>query len=85
MATVNVRENQNIEGAVKKFRSEVEKEGILTTLKSKRHFMKPSRVKYEHRKKLEYKLSKRARNEEDKMGKRARKRKKDEDKGRRKN
>lgn len=58
MATIYPRENQSIDQLIKAFRSEVEKEGILTKLKSKRHFIKPSRIRYEHDQKVSYKMSK---------------------------
>ena len=57
------REDGDIDSLIKRFRKEVEKEGILTTLKKRREFKKPSRIKYEHNIKINYKMRKKQRKE----------------------
>ena len=49
MVTVEV-ENDNLDRALRKFRKEVEKEGIMDEYKKRQYFVKPSAV--EHQKKV---------------------------------
>ncbi len=49
MVTVQV-ENDNLEKALRKFKKEVEKEGIIEEYRKRQYFVKPSAV--EHRKKV---------------------------------
>ena len=69
MAIVNAnfkdlsREDSNIDFMLKKFRNEVEREGILSEQKKRRHFLKPSRIKYELKRKTDYRLTKKKRRE----------------------
>ena len=47
MAQVTLRENENLEGALRRFKKKVDAEGILKTYKDKQYFKKPSVVKRE--------------------------------------
>jgi small subunit ribosomal protein S21 len=42
MPYVRVRENQSFETALKKFKKQCEKEGILSEVKKREHYEKPS-------------------------------------------
>ncbi len=42
MAEIKIRENENIEGALKRFKKIVEDEGILKKWKENQFFVKPS-------------------------------------------
>jgi len=42
MPSIRVRENEPFENALKKFKKQCEKEGILSDAKKKEHFEKPS-------------------------------------------
>ena len=42
MPFVRVRENASFENALKKFKKQCEKEGILSEVKKREHFEKPS-------------------------------------------
>jgi len=64
---VTVREDESFEGALRRFKRKCEKSGILTELKKRQHFEKPSvkrkRKEVQARKKMLRKLS-----EERKLG-----------------
>lgn len=42
MPTVQVREDESFENALRRFKRKCEKEGILTELKKRQHYEKPS-------------------------------------------
>ena len=42
MSVVNVREEESFENALRRFKRKCEKSGILTELKKRQHFEKPS-------------------------------------------
>ncbi|MGH7198364.1 MAG: 30S ribosomal protein S21 [Candidatus Omnitrophota bacterium] len=42
MAGVRVRENESIESAVRRFKKQCEKDGILQELRKREHYEKPS-------------------------------------------
>jgi small subunit ribosomal protein S21 len=42
MAEIHVREGESLENALKRFRREVKKSNIVSELKRKRHYEKPS-------------------------------------------
>ena len=67
MPVVYVREEESFEGAMRRFKRKCEKSGILTELKKRQHFEKPSvkrkRKQAQARKKMLRKLS-----EERRMG-----------------
>lgn len=67
MPLVTVREDESFEGALRRFKRKCEKSGILTELKKRQHFEKPSvkrkRKEVQARKKMLRKLS-----EERKLG-----------------
>lgn len=42
MPVVTVREDESFENAIRRFKRKCEKEGILTELKKRQHFEKPS-------------------------------------------
>lgn len=67
MPLVTVREDESFEGALRRFKRKCEKSGILTELKKRQHFEKPSvkrkRKVIQARKKMLRKLS-----EERKLG-----------------
>jgi|LSQX01.1.fsa_nt_gb small subunit ribosomal protein S21 len=55
MIIVPVKEGENIERALKKFKRKFEKTGIVRELRSRQAFSKPSVIKREQRKKAAYK------------------------------
>ncbi len=61
MPLVTVREDESFEGALRRFKRKCEKSGILTELKKRQHFEKPSvkrkRKEVQARKKMMRKLS----------------------------
>lgn len=61
MPVVNVREEESFENALRRFKRKCEKSGILTELKKRQHFEKPSvkrkRKEVQARKKALRKLS----------------------------
>ena len=61
MPVVNVREDESFEGALRRFKRKCEKAGVLTELKKRQHFEKPSvkrkRKEVQARKKAMRKLS----------------------------
>ena len=42
MIVINVKENESIERALKRFKKKFEKTGVLRELRSRTHFVKPS-------------------------------------------
>ncbi len=42
MPVVRIRENESFENALKKFKKQCEKEGILSEIKRREHYEKPS-------------------------------------------
>jgi small subunit ribosomal protein S21 len=64
---VNVRDDESFEGALRRFKRKCEKAGVLTELKKRQHFEKPSvkrkRKEAQARKKIQRKLA-----EERKLG-----------------
>ena len=61
MPVINVREEESFENALRRFKRKCEKSGILTELKKRQHFEKPSvkrkRKEVQARKKAMRKLS----------------------------
>ncbi|MEM1244750.1 MAG: 30S ribosomal protein S21 [Acidobacteriota bacterium] len=61
MPLVQVRDEENFENALRRFKRKCEKEGILTELKKRQHFEKPSvkrkRKELQARKKMLRKLA----------------------------
>ncbi|MBI5639206.1 MAG: 30S ribosomal protein S21 [Nitrospirae bacterium] len=45
MPSIRVRENDSFENALKKFKKQCEKEGILSEIKKREHYDKPSVTK----------------------------------------
>ncbi|MBM4128537.1 MAG: 30S ribosomal protein S21 [Nitrospira sp.] len=45
MPLVRVRENESFENALRKFKKQCEKEGILSEIKKREHYEKPSEKK----------------------------------------
>ena len=66
MPVVTVREDESFENAIRRFKRKCEKEGILTELKKRQHFEKPSvkrkRQAVAARKKMARKLAEERRN-----------------------
>jgi len=52
---IEVRDNEPVEGAIKKFKREVANSGILTELKKREYFEKPSVIKKRERDQAERK------------------------------
>lgn len=50
MPQVDVRENEPLERALRRFKRKLEKEGVLRQLKERRHYEKPSERKKRKRK-----------------------------------
>jgi len=63
MAKVELKKDEPIEIAIRKFRKEVEKEGILKILKDKQYYKKPSLEKKLAKEKAAKKLKRRLRRE----------------------
>lgn len=61
MPVVNVRDDESFEGALRRFKRKVEKSGVLTELKKRQYFEKPSvkrkRKKMQAEKKIARKLA----------------------------
>ncbi|HMB01000.1 MAG TPA: 30S ribosomal protein S21 [Spirochaetota bacterium] len=68
MASVNVKNEENVEISIKRFRKEVEKESILKELKDRQYHVKPSTQKKLDRKKLEKRLKRKERKRRAQMG-----------------
>jgi len=64
MITVNVKENESIEKALKRFKKKFEKTGTLRELRSRTHYEKPSVARRNERIKAAY--IQRIRTQEDK-------------------
>jgi small subunit ribosomal protein S21 len=45
MLQVDIRESETVDSALKRFKKEVEKDGILTSEKKHRHYEKPSETR----------------------------------------
>ena len=45
MPRVTVRDNEDLEKALKRFKKKVEKEGVLKQIKARKHYEKPSEKK----------------------------------------
>lgn len=61
MPAVNVRDDESFESALRRFKRKCEKAGVLTELKKRQHFEKPSvkrkRKEAQARKKIQRKLA----------------------------
>ena len=58
MSRVEIRDDENLEKALRRFKRLVEREGTLKTLKAKKHYEKPSERK---RREMRQAMSRRAR------------------------
>lgn len=58
MSRVEIRDDENLEKALRRFKRLVEREGILKTLKAKKHYEKPSERK---RREMRQAISRRSR------------------------
>jgi len=45
MSKVDVGQNEPLERALRRFKKKIEREGILKTLKARKHYEKPSEIK----------------------------------------
>jgi len=54
MLIINVKENESIDRALKRFKKKFEKTGVLRELRSRTHFTKPSVRRREEIKKAQY-------------------------------
>ena len=61
MLLIDLRENESIDSALKKFKKEVEKDGILTEEKKHRFYEKPSETKKKKKASIERKIEKKIR------------------------
>jgi small subunit ribosomal protein S21 len=61
MLIVEVKENESIETALKRFKKEVEKDGILTEEKKHRFYEKPSETRKRKASAIERKIAKKVR------------------------
>ncbi len=52
MSRVEIREHESLEKALRRFKRKIEKEGILKTLKARKHYEKPSEKKRKKRRKF---------------------------------
>ena len=58
MPGVRVRENESFEGALRRFKKQCEKSGILSEVRKREYYEKPSTIKNRKRKAFERKLLK---------------------------
>lgn len=61
MAYVSVEDNENLEKALKRFKRQVEKEGIIREWKKRAYYEKPSTIKNRKEKAMRRKLMKKTR------------------------
>ncbi|MEL5720378.1 MAG: 30S ribosomal protein S21 [Treponemataceae bacterium] len=61
MAYVSVDDNENLERALKRFKRQVEKEGIIREWKKRAYYEKPSTIRNRKEKTLRRKLMKKSR------------------------
>lgn len=61
MAYVTVEENENLEKALKRFKRQVEKEGIIREWKKRAYYEKPSTIRNRKEKALRRKMMKKTR------------------------
>ncbi|MCX7821797.1 MAG: 30S ribosomal protein S21 [Brevinematales bacterium] len=61
MLLIDLKENESIDSALKKFKKEVEKDGILTEEKKHRFYEKPSETKKKKKASIERKIAKKVR------------------------
>lgn len=54
MAVVKLRKGASVEGALFRLRKQVDREGILKTVRAKRFYEKPSRSKYRKTRRAKY-------------------------------
>ena len=59
MSRVEIREDETLEKALRRFKRIIEREGILKALKAKKHYEKPSERR---RREMRQSISRRARN-----------------------
>lgn len=55
MATINIRDDEPLEKAIRRFKKMVENEGIVREYKNRRYFVKPSAVLHQKKTTLEHK------------------------------
>jgi len=65
MAYVSVEDNENLEKALKRFKRQVEKEGIIREWKKREYYEKPSTILNRKNKSLRRKLVKKTRRSHD--------------------
>jgi len=51
MPRIEIRDNESLEKALRRFKRKIEREGILKTLKARKHYEKPSERKRKKRRK----------------------------------
>jgi len=61
MLLVEVRDGESVEGAIKRFKKEVEKDGILTAEKKHRFYEKPSETRKKKKAVVQRKIEKKVR------------------------
>ncbi|MGL4561274.1 MAG: 30S ribosomal protein S21 [Brevinema sp.] len=61
MLLIEVREGESVEGAIKRFKKEVEKDGILTAEKKHRFYEKPSETRKRKKAVVQRKIEKKVR------------------------
>ena len=52
MSRIEIRDNESLEKALRRFKRKIEREGILRTLKERKHYEKPSERKRKKRRKF---------------------------------
>lgn len=57
MITINLKDDEGLEKAINRFKKSVMKEGIITEVRKRQYFVKPSAQKHEKNKKLKRKLA----------------------------
>lgn len=62
IAYVKLKDNEHLEAALKRFKRQVDKEGILREYKEKQYYTKPSLAKHQRIRSLKHKLAKKHRN-----------------------
>ena len=76
IAYVQVRENETLESALRRFKKQLEKEGIIKEYKDRQYYVKPSQKKHEHDREIQHKHKRKMAKASKKHTARSKKRKK---------
>lgn len=57
MISIDIKDDEVLEKAINRFKRNVSKEGIITEVRKRQYFVKPSALKHERNKKLKRKIA----------------------------